>query len=44
MFVNIVLMFYFLVLINDSIAQQQGTGTADEFLASHREQAITHGA
>jgi hypothetical protein len=40
-FVNIVFVFS---LINDSIAQQQGTESAKEFLEHHRDDSIPHGA
>jgi hypothetical protein len=42
-FVNIVFCL-FLVSIRDSIAQQQGTEAAKEFLAARRGRAIPHGA
>jgi hypothetical protein len=46
-FVNIVLLVIYLFifgLIDDSIAQQQGTEVANEFLEHHRDESIPHGA
>jgi hypothetical protein len=36
--------FYCFGLVNDSIAQQQGTGTANESLEHHGDDSIPHGA
>jgi hypothetical protein len=46
-FVNIVLLVVYLFifsLIDDSIAQQQGTEAANEFLEHRRDDSIPHGA
>jgi hypothetical protein len=48
LFVNIVLLvlclFLFFGLVNDPIAQQQGTRTVDESLEHHRDDSIPLGA